>query len=141
MEYLMGSGVKMKNKNEVIEYINALKGYEGYTQFSHRPIDVTKDIFEKGKVIEVKDEEGFIYEAHFCNAEESISIRQLNDSWLVSTTDISDIPKEDIQTYHSINGIVKMAQVWEAREDELCEGMRVKKLRKVVFAGFVGGEA
>jgi CRISPR type III-associated protein (TIGR04423 family) len=29
-----------------------------------------------------------------------------------------------------------MAQIWREEPDELCEGMSVKKLQKVVFAGF-----
>lgn len=33
---------------------------------------------------------------------------------------------------------VRMAQIWEEREDNLCEGMKVKKLKKVVFIGFEG---
>ena len=35
-----------KNRNEIVEYINTLKGYEGYVQFSHRPIEIEKDVFE-----------------------------------------------------------------------------------------------
>jgi len=53
-----------KNREEIISYINGLENYRGYVQFSHRPIDKTKDIFIDKK-IEVEDESGFIYEAHF----------------------------------------------------------------------------
>ena len=38
-----------KTKEEIIEYINGLDGYEGYVQFSDRPIDKDKDIFCDGK--------------------------------------------------------------------------------------------
>jgi len=31
---------------------------------------------------------------------------------------------------------IRMAQIWEPEPDELCEGMSVMKLKKVVFAGF-----
>ena len=150
MGYLLEAGVKMENKimktkQEVINYINTLKGYEGYLQFSHRPIEREKDIFLTEKTIQVdENENGFIYEAHFCNETESIQIRQVNDSWLVSITEISNVDEKDTQEYISdIENFpykVKMAQIWEDKEDPLCEGMQVKKLTKVVFAGFLKGE-
>jgi len=130
------------NKNEVKEFINGLKGYEGYVQFSHRPIDKNKDIF-LDKDSKVEDEKGFIYEAHFCNGKESISIKQINQHWLVNKTDISNIDEIDTQSYKSDiqewNYNIKMAQIWETQKDELCENFEVKKLKKVVFAGFENG--
>jgi len=133
----------MKTNQEAIDYSNSLEGYEGYVQFSHRPIDREKDIFLAGEVKKVDtDEDGFIYEAHFCNGAESIQIRQVNDSWFVSTTDISNV--RDTQDYISdIENFpykVKMAQIWKAEEDPLCEDMQAKKLQKVVFAGFKKGD-
>ena len=132
----------METKTEVINYINSLDTYEGYVQFSHRPIDKNKDIFYEGKSLKVEDEAGFIYEAHFCNGINSIQIRQVNDSWLVSETDISNVNAADTQSYisdiESFPYKVKMVQIWEIEEDELCDNMEVKKLKKVVFAGFEG---
>ena len=131
----------MTNKKEVIDYINELQGYQGYVQFSHRKIDKSKDIFLDNNP-QIEDEDGFIYEAHFCNGKESIAIRQINNSWLISKTDISNIDKNDMQEFitdiEKFNYKVKMAQIWEEVEDELCENMKVKKLKKVVFAGFEG---
>jgi len=136
--------MKMMNKTKVIEYINNLQNYQGYVQFSHRPIDKQKDIFLNSN-IKVEDKDGFIYEAHFCNGSNSIQIRQINDSWMVSQTDISNIPQNDIQTYISdienFNYKIKMAQIWEEVEDRYCENMKVKKLKKVVFAGFEKGDS
>lgn len=131
-------------KADLMRDINThLKGYQGYVQFSHRPIDKERDIFYDGKEIEVEDEEGFIYEAHFCNGKESISIRQINEHWLVSTTDISKVDKKDIEKYISdiegFNYKIRMAQIWEAKADDLCVGMKVMRLKKVVFAGFENG--
>ncbi len=137
-------------KEDIIKIINEkYKDYEGYVQFSHRPIDKEKDIFFEGKKVNISDEDGFIYEAHFYNGTESIQIKQINDSWLISTSvNISD---KDIQLYVSdikdFNYKIKMAQIWEAEEDLLCEldknskdetikGFKVKKLKKVVFVGF-----
>jgi len=126
-----------KNRREIIEYINDLKGFEGYVQFSHRPIDVSRDVFTDSNP-KVEEESGFIYEAHFCNAEISIGIKQLNENWLISTTDIAEV--ETIK-YEAIAGLkVKMAPIWKAESDILCEGMETLKLDRVVFAGFAKGE-
>jgi CRISPR type III-associated protein (TIGR04423 family) len=124
-----------KTKLEVIEYINDLKSYEGYVQFSHRAIDLKKDIFPKVEDIDVDDiQNGFVYEAHFCKENQSIMIRQINDAWVVSVTDISDAKME---TFHGISDLmIKMAQIWELKKDEPCKGMEMLKLKKVVFAGF-----
>jgi len=132
-----------KTRTEIINYINDLKYYEGYVQFSHRPIDKTKDIFVDTDP-KVEDESGFIYEAHFYNAKKSISIKQINDSWLVDETDISKIADNDIKIY--LTDIkefykIKMAQIWKEESDEFCENMKVKKLKKVVFIGFEKGES
>lgn len=134
-----------KNQTEILSYINSLKGYQGYIQMSDKStIDVWCDFGD----ISFAPESGFVYEAHFFNGTDSIAIRQINDCWLVSTTDISKQLEEkaknkdwpDIQTCHAIGDLqVKMAQIWESVEDEFCEGMKVLKLKKVVFAGFVNG--
>ena len=128
-----------KNRVEVIEYINGLKDYEGYIQFSHRAIDLEKDIFPRVEDIDKSDaKDGFVYEAHFYKNNESIMIRQLNHEWVVSVTDISDEKFEvTIEKFYAITGLkVNMAQMWEAKEDKLCADMKVMKLQKVVFAGF-----
>lgn len=129
-------------KEDIVKTINEkYRDYEGYIQFSHRPIDKEKDIFHSGRKVEISDEGGFVYEAHFFNGAESISIKQINDGWLVATTPFSEVKNKetDIQTYHAINGLkVKMAQIWEEENDPLCENMKVNKLKKVVFAGFEG---
>lgn len=132
------------NKNEIVEFINSLSGYVGYIQFSHRAIDKDKDIFLKDRAVKIEKEEGFIYEAHFCNDQESISIKQVNASWFVSKENLSQIEPEDTQDFISdikdFNYRIKMAQVWKEEADYFCEGMMVKKLKKVVFLGFTGGE-
>lgn len=133
----------MKTKQEVINYINSLDGYKGYVQFAHRPIDKDKDLFYDGKKVKVDDESGFIYEAHFCNGTNSIQIRQINNEWKISQTDISNVQHEDTQVYISdITGCsnIRMAQIWEEKEDKYCENMKVKKLSKVVFAEFEKGD-
>ena len=115
-----------KTKETIIDYINALKGYQGYVQFSHRPIDKIKDIFVDNNP-KVENEQGFIYEAHFYNGKDSITIRQINSSWIVDEN--IDIPLTDTETFYAKDGLkVKIAQIWEAKADEFCEGMEVKSL-------------
>lgn len=127
-----------KNRVEIIDYINTLKGYEGYVQFSHRPIDIEKDVFKENDP-KVEDEKGFIYEAHFANKTDSIGIRQMNDTWFISKTNISNA---EIESFEGIAHLkIKMAQIWEKELDSLCEDMEVLKLKKVVFAGFNKGES
>jgi len=121
-----------KNRAEVIEYINGLKEYEGYVQFSHRAIDLKRDLFPRDN--DIADEKGFVYEAHFYKDNQSIMIRQINDSWIVSQTDTTDA---EFEVFHGISNLkIRMAQIWKPEPDELCEGMSVMKLKKVVFAGF-----
>jgi len=121
-----------KNRAEVIAYINGLKAYEGYVQFSHRPIDLKRDLFPRAN--DIADEKGFVYEAHFYKDNQSIMIRQINDGWIVSQTDTTDAAFE---VFHGISDLkIRMAQIWKPEADELCEGMSVMKLKKVVFAGF-----
>jgi len=136
----MESKYTFENKNNLIEDIKKLEGYEGYIQFSDTKIR-NCDIFKKGENIALKIQptEGFVYEAHFCNDTESIAIKQINGDWLVSTTPLSEVKniETDIEIYHAIGGLkVKMAQIWEEEDDELCDNMPVLKLKKVVFAGF-----
>jgi len=121
-----------KNRKEIIDYINELKEYEGYVQFSNRPIDLEKDLFPNSNGI--TDEKGFVYEAHFYKDNQSIMIRQINDSWIVSQSDTTDA---EFEVFHGISNLkIRMAQIWKPEPDELCEGMSVMKLKKVVFAGF-----
>jgi len=132
------------NKIEVVEYINKLKGYEGYVQFSDIHLREC-DIFEGFQDISITPTDGFVYEAHFANKNESIMIRQQNAQWLISKTDIANIEKKDMELYalektthlkDVKSSWIKMAQIWKSESDELCDGMDVMKLNKVVFAGF-----
>jgi len=133
-----------KSRTEIIEYINSLKAYEGYVQFSDTPLREC-DVFEGYQDIQLTPTKGFVYEAHFYNGENSIMIRQQNAEWIVSKTSIVDVEKKDIEFYalektkyleKVTSNWVKMAQIWEPEKDDLCENMEVMKLKKVVFAGF-----
>ena len=128
----------LNNNNDVLDYINKLENYRGYVQFSHRQIDIKKDVFITNSPL-VENENGFIYEAHFSNKNNSISIKQINSSWFISETNIENIKKEDENTFYAIKDIkVKTAQIWEKQEDKYCENLLVNKIKKLVFIGFEG---
>jgi len=125
-------------KEDVIAYINEhFQDYEGYVQFSHRPINISTDVFINTRP-KVNDEVGFVYEAHFSNGKESVAIRQMNAMWKLSTTNIDNV---EVETFYAIADLkVKMAHIWKLKEDEHCLSMDVLNIDKVVFAGFAGGE-
>ena len=124
------------NKETTLNFINNLKGYEGYIQFSDRPIE---DVYKTKSDIQIEPKNGFVYEAHFFNGTDSISIRQINDSWFVDET--KNVSLEDTQHYFSKYGKVRMAQIWEEEIDLLYKDLPVLKLKKVVFAGFEKGDS
>ena len=134
------------DKENLIKDIKQLQGYDGYVQFSDTKIR-SCDIFHNENIAtKINPTDGFVYEAHFYNKDkkESIQIRQINDSWIVSTTTLDDkefdiTEEEFIADIQEFPYKVKMAQLWKAEPDEYCAGMDVKKLKKVVFAGFVKG--
>jgi len=132
-----------KTQQEIIPYINTLKGFRGYVQFSHRAIDKDRDLFFDRDPHVEDEKEGFVYEAHFSDGTTSIAIRQINDAWFIDQTPIEHVEQNDIQSYETklkdSSYKVKMAQVWQEEADPLCEGMMVKRLKKVVFAGFEKG--
>jgi len=133
---------KYNNNAKLIEDIKKLKNYEGYIQFSDTKIRVC-DIFQKDDIFtKIEPTKGFIYEAHFYNetTKTSIGIKQVNNNWLVSKRVLTDA-EYDVSYEEYISDIknlpkITMAQIWEVKPDTLCEDMKVKKLKKVVFAGF-----
>ncbi len=134
----------MKTQKQITEFINTLNDYEGFIRYSHRPLQTETDIFIQGNAPHVDDTEGFIIEGHFCNGRESITINQVNDKWYIDRTDINDIAQEDIVEFltfpQGFDYRVKMAQIWQEERQELCENFPVRKLKKIVFAGFQQGD-
>jgi CRISPR type III-associated protein (TIGR04423 family) len=133
--------MKILDKKQIIQYVNEkLKGYEGYIQFLDKKIDMDNDVFiNKDPYVNSDDE--LIYEAHFSNGKTSVCIKLINDKWLLSETDITEIPQDDIEEFYAKSSLkVKMAQIWVTEKDELCANFEVNKLQAVVFAGFEGGK-
>ncbi|QKF92725.1 TIGR04423 family type III CRISPR-associated protein [Campylobacter sp. CCUG 57310] len=134
-----------KTKDEILNYIKSLDGYEGYIQKLGSKISEDDIFFKRGINVNLQPNE-YIYEAHFFskNENKSILIRQINDSWIVDEVDLSKINlknEDNLQEFWSKFGLkIKMAQIWEEENDELCEGLPVFKLKKAVFAGFADDE-
>ena len=132
-----------KNRDEILRYINDdLKDYEGYIQPMGKKID-EDCLFLDGKHAADLNKDEPILEAHFFSESKntSISIRQINDCWLVSEVDLNKVAITDIDInifYPKFGDFkIKMAQIWEDEIDELCGKIPVLKFKKAVFAGFV----
>lgn len=137
-----------KNRDEILEYINKLNGYEGYIQRLGSKISEDDIFFKRNINVNLQPNE-YIYEAHFFSKSKnkSVSVRQINDTWFVDEVSLNkddkcnsnEAPVEVCfeEFYSKFEAKIKMAQIWEKENDELCEGLHVFKLKKVVFAGFV----
>ena len=131
-----------KNRDEILEYVNSLTGYEGYIQLMSEKID-EKHIFFAGEKSPGLSEGELIYEAHFFSLSQnkSIFIRQINDGWFVDETDLSSVKlsEDDVKVFYAKSSDIKikMAQIWIEENDELCEELPVLKFKKSAFAGFI----
>lgn len=136
-------------QSTLLQSLNSLKGYQGYVQFSHRPID-NGDIFLDTEIdIKMPEQtDAFLYEAHFYSKDEkrSISIRYINGAYYKDETDLCNkelkvtkekyLPNMTHMQTKLDNHYVAMAQIWQKEDDEYCCGFKTQKLKKVVFAGF-----
>ena len=124
-----------KNLEELKTYIkNNLQGYDGYIQYLDTRIK-NDDIFIDS---EIKLKDKYIFEANFCNGKRSVSIKLINGEWLVN--EIDDIGNDFDLVYADLEKFpykIRMAKIWEINADELCENLKVNRLKAVVFAGFV----
>ncbi|MDV2489739.1 MULTISPECIES: TIGR04423 family type III CRISPR-associated protein [Campylobacter] len=137
---------EFKTQKDIQNYINSLKSCVGYLQISNEDLKEHKQdrIWKQKSDINVdfSSIKGFIYEAHFFDEtlNKSIAIRQINSTWLVDETNLSDkdIQSDDEQIYISDidDLLVKTVQIWQERSDEFCLNLATLKLQKVVFAGF-----
>lgn len=128
-------------QNELKQFYEGLGGrWEGYIQLSDRRIE---HIFETPAVLPawetLHNGVNFIFEACLFDGDRSITIRQLNDAFVVVDAKLSKFLPEQrqVQTYLT-EGCrpVLMTQVWELRADELCEGMETLVPTLQLFSGF-----
>ena len=124
---------------------------DGYVWMSDRAAPHT--LLEKQKLPSWKEmhahaEKSFIYEAKlYAKDKQSISIKQINDGWLV---DIVYWTGENLETclcleneyLASFNQKLKIVvrEAWMEKKDELCENMEVLQPTWTAFYGFKEGE-
>jgi CRISPR type III-associated protein (TIGR04423 family) len=128
---------KYTQQQDLIDALKKLEGYEGYVQFSHKELEIIKPI----EIKTPNESNVFLVEAYYCNKTEkkSIAVRYYAGAWYwEDDIDLSKAEGNDIQTYqtkYDENAI--LSQVWIAEDDEYCNNWKVKKLKKVVFSGFI----
>ena len=136
----------MKTKEQLKDFYEGLSGlFEGYIQMSDEKLNkifTTKqslpswDTLHNGK--------NFILEACLCDADRSITIRQVNDKFAVIDKKLSDFKEEQKTTQiflaksneENVNLKAKITQIWEEKEDENCENIKVLKPTLQLFSGF-----
>jgi CRISPR type III-associated protein (TIGR04423 family) len=134
---------KITQQQDLIEVLKKLEGYEGYVQFSHEKFK----IIDPTQIELPEKKDAFLVEAHYYSKAEQKSaiIRYHAGAWYQDNVELKNIQEQDSHTYVSKANInVRQSQVWVEEEDECCLNWKVKKLKKVVFAGFAesqtGGE-
>jgi CRISPR type III-associated protein (TIGR04423 family) len=127
-----GNKMILNDINEVKNYVEKFHNASGYCKdLSNKNFIVFEN--EKVKISE------FPYEIVFKNNDKSVIIRYINNRWYVDETDLKnlDIKENDILEFLSVNEVDKnivLVQIWE--EYELYEGLRTKRIKKVIFYGF-----
>ena len=140
---------ELLNKDNLKNFYNKLNGkYEGYIQLSDKRIE---DLFlsptELPKWDKIISSRNFIYEAAFFDEKNNVSvlIRQVDDKWLVNTVDFNkkddktEITEEFFIAKTKNTPRVKIKNIWQEQEDELCNGFPVLKHIYSAFAGFEKG--
>ncbi len=133
----------MKTMEELKDFYEKLNTeFEGYILLSNKKLE---HIFTKKQTLpkweELHDGKNFIIEAHFFDGDRSISIRQVNDKFIIIDKKLSSFKKENKpeETFITINNTkVKIATIWEEQKDELCESFEVLKPTMQLFCGFEG---
>ena len=90
----------------------------------------------------------FILEACLFDGDRSITIRQLNDKFVVIDKKLSYFSEENKKeelflaksNEEKLELSAKITQIWEEKEDENCENIKVLKPTLLLFSGFIKGE-
>lgn len=141
----------MKTIDELKEFYKSLaEQFEGYIQMSDAKLN---KIFTSKQVLpsweDLHNSKNFIFEACFFDGDRSITIRQVNDKFAIIDEKLSDFKKENITTEEfvaksledKIELKAKITQIWEEKEDENCENLKVLKPTLLLFSGFIKGES
>ncbi|TLT02800.1 TIGR04423 family type III CRISPR-associated protein [Aliarcobacter cibarius] len=137
----------MKTFEELKDFYKSLsKEFEGYIQMSDKKLN---KIFSSRQILPTWEElhkKNFILEACLFDGDRSVTIRQVNDKFLVideKISNFSNISKEFFiakSLEKDISLKAKFIQVWEEKEDVNCLNMKVLKPTIQLFAGFSIGD-
>ncbi len=141
----------MKTSEQLKEFYKSLtKQFEGYIQMSDAKLN---KIFTSKQVLpsweDLHNSKNFIFEACFFDGDRSITIRQVNNKFVVIDEKLSSFNKENITSENFIaksleENIVlkaKITQIWEEKEDEYCINLKALKPTIQLFSGFIKGES
>jgi len=142
---------ELLNREELKDFYNnklRVNILVGYIQLSNSRITEDK-LYLTPKILPEWNNDiyksNFIYEAAFFDKNSNIStlIRQIDDKWLVNTVDLSELEQnndyevEKPQTFIAKKaGKIKMINIWQEQNDDLCEDFPVLKHVYSAFAGF-----
>ncbi|WP_066350192.1 TIGR04423 family type III CRISPR-associated protein [Aliarcobacter skirrowii] len=138
----------MKTIDELKEFYENLKDkFEGYIQMSDEKLN---EIFSSKQVIptweDLHKNNNFILEACLFDGDRSITIRQINDKFLVLDEKVSNFSNTSEEFFvaksieKNINLKAKITQIWEEKEDKNCLDIKVLKPTLQFFSGFSKGD-
>ena len=139
----------MKTQDQLKDFYENLNGeFEGYIQMSNEKLD--KILSSKQTLPFWEDlhkNKNFIFEACFFDGDRSITIRQINNAFVVIDEKLSNYENktEEIFIAKSLENNMKLkakiTQIWEEKEDENCENLQVLKPTLLLFSGFTKGDS
>lgn len=124
------------------KFYESIKSVEGYIQLSGEPLKIYELNSTLPSWYDLHKNNNFILEAHFFKEDEkkSISIRQVNNTYKLFDRVLSDEELNNAIKYKAkTNKEVKIIQLWEEKEDQNCEDLKVLKPTIQLFAGFEKG--
>lgn len=139
----------MKTFNELKSFYENLNGeFEGYIQMSDEKLD---KIFSLKQTLpsweDLHKNKNFIFEACFFDGDRSLTIRQINNAFVVIDEKLSNYENktEEIFIAKSLENNMKLkakiTQIWEEKEDKNCENLQVLKATLLLFSGFTKGDS
>lgn len=139
----------MKTFNELKSFYENLNGeFEGYIQMSDEKLD---KIFSSKQTLpsweDLHKNKNFIFEACFFDGDRSLTIRQMNNAFVVIDEKLSNYENktEEIFIAKSLENNMKLkakiTQIWEEKEDKNCENLQVLKATLLLFSGFTKGDS
>jgi len=135
----------LKSIDELKEFYEELTDkYEGYVQMSDSRIK-SKHLFKTAQTLpkwkELNNEVRYIVEMALFEptSKRSILIRQQNSEWLVIDIELEQDEIDNSDSFFTLTENtpkMKIAQIWEAEENEFCLDMKVLEPKYLFFAGF-----